>query len=113
MAAAPLHESMSLPTSRFYEPKRIDWATSQSESQDISDDVAFTESPTFTTPPQKAVGDVPASSSPSGATIGSSSPAISNKVYDIATLLSYRGSLAGIGVFAKIKPEALTGQWSS
>lgn len=33
----------------------------------------------------------------------------STRVYDIPTLMKYRTSLAGLTVFAKIKPEALNG----
>ena len=110
MAAAPLQGKLALPTSKFYEPKRIDWATSQSDSQDISEDVTHTKPQAFTTPPSKNEGDAAARSTPLRSILRTGSRATNDRVYDIATLLSYRCSLAGIGVFAKIKPEALAGQ---
>ena len=94
-------------------PIRIDWASLQSESRTSSDESKPFDRDAYTTPPPKDAG-LPRSSIDDGtmfAKLAAKRTSSSDRVYDIPTLMRYQGSLAGIAVFAKIKPEALRGQW--
>ena len=95
-------------------PIRIDWASLQSESRTSSDESKPFDRDAFTTPPPKDAG-LSRSSTEDGTMFAkptAKSTCLSDRVYDIPTLMKYQGSLAGIAVFAKIKPEALRGQWT-
>ena len=95
----------------FRSQKRIDWGTNQTESEDTTaDNESNAQDDVFTTPPSKQIRS--GTPTPKGlATLpkGVDVPT-SFRVYDIPTLLRLSGSLAGIGVFAKIRPEALAGK---
>ena len=92
-------------------PIRIDWAACHSESQNTSDEIGSTQRDVFKTPPPKTVTDSNLNMKKALAILDGSNAPGGRRVYDIPSLLRCRGSLAGIGVFAKIKPEALSGQY--
>ena len=91
-------------------PVRIDWATCRSESQHTSDEIGPIQKYIFKTPPSKTVNHSKSNTKEAWSVINESIESTDRRVYSIPSLLERRGSLAGIGVFAKIKPEALAGQ---
>ena len=99
------------PPPLFRSPKRIDWGTNQTESEDTTADKDINaQDDVFTTPPSKQIrSGTPTPKSLAMISRGVDVPT-SSRVYDIPTLLRLSGSLAGIGVFAKIKSEALAGE---
>ena len=90
-------------------PIRIDWATCHSESQTTSDETTSTSRDAFKTPPPRTVTSINKVAKGLSAVANGVVVSTNKRVYDIPTLLQYRGSLAGIAVFAKIKPDALAG----
>ncbi|KAL9124983.1 MAG: hypothetical protein Q9217_005752 [Psora testacea] len=109
-AVAAIHPT-STQILRPHSPIRIDWATSLSESQDSSDPARAIHRDAFTTPPQKVTRIETARTKSLSDATNSAAPSTAKKVYDFPTLMKYQTSLAGIAVFAKIKPEALAGFW--
>lgn len=109
--AHPSTGTAKQPPPLFRSPKRIDWGTSQTESEDTTADKGVhAQDDIFITPPSKQIRS--GTPTPKGlATVPNRADvAASSRVYDIPTLLQLSGSFAGIGVFAKIKPEALAGK---
>ena len=107
-------EAAKEPPPLFRSPKRIDWGTNQTESEDSTADKDFNaQDDIFTTPPSKQVRS--GTPTPKSLAIVPKDVDVptSSRVYDIPTLLRLSGSLAGIGVFAKVKPEALAGKTST
>ena len=100
----------SLPRPRS--PIRIDWASFHSNSRASSEESRHQDRDVYKTPPPKHAE----LAQPIGNDhISVVEPIVetawmSSRIYDIPTLLKYRGSLAGIGVIAKIKPDALRGR---
>ncbi|KAG8527750.1 uncharacterized protein KY384_007904 [Bacidia gigantensis] len=93
--------------------KRIDWATTESGTRHTSEDTEASREldlpprDIFKTPPPKT-NSVESSNVIAHPSINDHpSSIVGKKTYNIATLMEYRGSLSGISVFAKIKPEAL------
>ena len=106
MAASVLPSSEATMTSvRPRSPIRIDWASLQSSSGGDSTHDYSIERDAFRTPPPPSSNEE--ISSKSIMMQARRSPV----VYEIATLMKYRASLAGITVFAKIKLEALNGDF--
>ena len=93
-------------------PIRIDWAACHSESQNTSDEIVSTTRNVFRTPPPKDSAKVDKEIKELHTVHNGSIVSADKNVYDIPTLLKYRGSLAGIAVFAKINTDALAGQWN-
>ena len=94
----------------FRSPKRIDWATSQTASEDTTVDDTAAHNDVFTTPPSKQIRSGTPTPKILPAIINGVEASAKPRVYDIPTLLQLSGSLVGIGFFGKIKPEALAGK---
>ena len=100
-------------------PKRIDWAASQSDSRETSGETENSERldipprNIFKTPPPKQTSTMGTTTNNVDQRDARSITTRARRVYSIATLMKYRGSIAGISVFAKIKPDALTGMSAS
>ena len=106
----PAAHSMAIHIAKPKSPIRMDWATCQSDSQDSIDQTNGNQRDAFITPPQKVNGIGIASMNDLPNMTNGTDASASKRVYDIPTLLKFRTSLAGIAVFAKIKPEALAGK---
>ena len=96
---------------RPHSPIRIDWASLQSSSRGSSGESKTAEGDVFQTPPPKPVALSTAFPDNTQSAALQSQADLNRRVYDIPALMQLRGSFAGIGVFAKIKPEALTGMY--
>ena len=108
-----LDHGLEVQSRRPSSPIRIDWATGQSESQDVKIPAIAGSRNAFTTPPQKSTGVEAGCTEEIARVKNGVVSSVSKKVYDIPTMMKYRTSFAGIAVFAKIKPEALAGKVDS
>ena len=105
-------------------PIRIDWASLQSSFSSDDATLQDSERDACRTPPRPITplpGSVKRKRSttsddlnprqPNHPTMGLFKAHV--RVYDVPTLMEYRNSLAGLTVFAKIRPEALNGSLES